>query len=98
MYAALTPAQAKHPKETWDWREIHHYMQLKGECFESIYFGVNIDEQEKDKIIQFVRKKLNPHINFYQMRVDADAFRLQPEVVKPLNSDLSIYYTFYKYT
>ena len=44
MYAALTPAQAKHPKETWDWREIYHYMQLKGECFESIYFGVNIDE------------------------------------------------------
>ena len=98
MYAALTPAQAKHPKETWDWREIHHYMQLKGECFESIYFGVNIDEQEKEKIIQFVRKKLNPHINLYQMRVDADAFRLQPEVIKPLNSDLSIYYTFYKDT
>ena len=64
-------------------------MQLKGECFESIYFGVNIDEQEKDKIIQFVRKKLNTHINFYQMRVDVAAFRLQPEVVKPLNSDLS---------
>ncbi len=89
MYAALTPAQAKHPKETWDWREIHHYMQLKAECFESIYFGVNIDEQEKEKIIQFVLKKLNPHINLYQMRVDADAFRLQPEVIKPLNSDLS---------
>ena len=30
---------------------------MKGECFESIYFGVNIDEQEKEKIIQFVRKK-----------------------------------------
>ena len=89
MYAALTPAQAKCNKETWDWREIHHYMQLKAECFESIYFGVNIDEQEKEKIIQFVLKKLNPHLNLYQMRVDADAFRLQPEVIKPLNSDLS---------
>ena len=88
-YAALTPEQAKHPKETRDWREIHHYMQLKGECFESIYFGVNTDEQEKEKIIQFVRKKLNPHINLYQMRVDADAFRLQPEIIKPLNTDLS---------
>ena len=82
MYAALTPAQAKHPKETWDWRELHHYMQLKGECFESIYFGVNIDEQEKEKIIQFARKKLNPYVNLYQMRVDADAFRLQPELIK----------------
>ena len=80
MYAALTPTQAKHPKETWDWREIHHYMPVKGECFESIYFGVNIDEQEKEKIIQFVRKKLNPHINLYQMRVYADAFKLQPEL------------------
>lgn len=89
IYATLTPAQAKHPKEIWDWREIHHYMPLKGECFESIYFGVNIDEQEKEKIIQFVRKKLNPHINLYQMCVNADAFRLQPEFIKPLNSDLS---------
>ncbi|MBQ6732004.1 MAG: hypothetical protein IJR06_02675, partial [Paludibacteraceae bacterium] len=33
--------------------------------------------------------------NLYQMRVDADAFRLQPEVIKPLNSDLMFlhYYT-----
>lgn len=54
---------------------------MKGECFESIYFGVNIDEQEKEKIIQFVRKKLNPHINLYQMRVYADAFKLQPEII-----------------
>lgn len=89
MYAALTPAQAKHPKKIWDLREIHHYMPLKGECFESIFFGINIDEQEKEKLIQFVRKNLNPHINLYQMRVDANAFRLLPEVINPLNSDLS---------
>ena len=50
MYAALTPEQAKHPKETRDWREIHHYMQLKGECFESIYFGVNTDETLQKKL------------------------------------------------
>ena len=89
MYVALTPAQASHPKETWDWREIHHYMPLKGECFEFIYFGANIDPTEKDRIIRYVRKKLNPQINLYQMNVDADAFRLQPEIIKPLNSDLS---------
>ena len=89
IYAAFTPQQAKLTKEIWDWREIRHYMPLKGECFESIYFGVNIDEQEKEKIIQFVRKKLNPHINLYQMRVYADAFRIQPEFIKPLNSDLA---------
>ena len=89
IYAALTPAQAKHPKEAWDWREIHHYMPLKGECFESIYFGVNTEPKEKDLIVKHVREKLNPQIKLYQMCVDADAFKLQPEAIKPLNSDLS---------
>lgn len=78
-YAALTPEQAKHPKETWDWREIHHYMPLKGECFESIYFGVNTEQTEKEKMIQYARKKLNHQINLYQMRVDDNAFKLKPE-------------------
>ena len=81
MYAAFTPQQAKQTKETWDWREIHHYMPLKGECFESIYFGVNIDEQEKEKIIEYARKKLNPQIKLYQMAVDENAFRLQPVII-----------------
>lgn len=77
MYAAMTSKQAKHPKETWDWREIHHYLPLKGECFDSIYFGVKIEKTEKDNIIQYVRKELNPQINLFQMEVDANAFRLQ---------------------
>lgn len=78
-YAALTPEQAKHPKETWDWREIHRYMPLKGECFESIYFGVNIDSTEKEKMVQYAKKKLNPQISLYQMHVDDNAFRLKSE-------------------
>ena len=81
MYMALTPEQAKHPKETWDGREIHHYMPLRGECFESIYFGINTDQTEKEKMIQYARKKINPQINFYQMRVDENAFRLKAEVI-----------------
>lgn len=81
MYAALTPEQAKHPKKEWDSREIHHYMPLKGECFESIYFGVNTDPKVKEKIIQYARTKLNPEIRLYQMRVDDNAFRLQAEVI-----------------
>jgi hypothetical protein len=79
IYAALTPDQAAHPKEVWDWREIHHYMPLKGECFESIYFGVNTDASEKEKICKYAREKLNPQIKLYQMRVDENAFRLQPD-------------------
>ncbi len=79
MYAAFTPVQAKHHKEIWDVREIHHYMPLKGECFESIFFGVNTEPTIKEKIIKYAREKLNPQIKLYQMRVDADAFRLQAE-------------------
>ena len=81
MYAALPPAQAKHPKETWDWREIHHYMPLKGECFDSIYFGVNTDKAEREWMIKYAHEKLNPNIKLYQMRVDANAFRLRPEII-----------------
>ena len=78
-YAALTPAQAEHPKEMRDWCEIHHYLPLKGDCFESIYFGVNIDPSEKKKIVRYAREKLNPQIELYQMRIDENAFRLIPD-------------------
>lgn len=83
MYAALTPEQVKRSKqnEVLDWKEVHHYMPLKGECFESIYFGVNTETTIKEKIIQYAREKLNPQINLYQMRVDENAFRLNPERV-----------------
>lgn len=85
-YAALTPEQHKHPKKIWDFREIHRYMPLLDECFESIYFGVNIDLKEKDNIVKYVRKKFNSRINLYQMHVDENAFRLKPEI---LNSDIN---------
>ncbi len=83
MYAALTPEQAKRSKrkKVMDWKEVHHYMPLKGECFESIYFGINTDQTEKERIIQYARKKLNPAIKLYQMRVDDNAFRLKAEVI-----------------
>ena len=80
-YAALTPEQVDHPKETWDGREIHHYMPLNGDCFESIYFGVNIDPTSKEQIMKYARKKLNPQINLFQMEVDPDAFKLQPTLI-----------------
>ena len=54
------------------------YMPLGNDCFESIYFGVNIELTEKEKIIQYVRKKLNLQIKLYQMEVDENAFRLRP--------------------
>ena len=82
-YAAFTPAQAeeaeKDKNKIWDWREIHHYLPLNEDCFESIYFGKDINPKEKEKIINFARKKLNPDIKLYQMRVDENAFRLKAE-------------------
>lgn len=89
-YAALTPEQVKHPKDVWERGDIHIYMPLKPECFDSIYFGVNTDEAEKEWIIKYARK-MNPQIKLFQMKVDDNAFRLNPEVIKPLNSDLSHY-------
>ena len=80
-YAALTPEQADSSKESLDWREIHHYMPLKGECFESIYFGVNTDKSEIERLSQFAREKLNPQIKLYQMQVDENAFQLHPEII-----------------
>lgn len=83
MYAAFTPEQAEEDKKNkhklWDWKAIHHYLPLKGDCFESIYFGVNTDPKEKEKIINFARTKLNPDIKLYQMRIDENAFRLKAE-------------------
>lgn len=80
-YCALTPEQADHREEMMDWREIHSYLPLKPESFESIYFGVNIDPVEKDKIVNYARKNLNPQINLYQIKVDSDAFKLRPEAI-----------------
>ncbi len=52
-------------------------MPLKGECFESIYFGISTLEEDKVKIINHARKHLNPNIKLYQMTVDENAFRLK---------------------
>ena len=80
-YAALTPEQAKRPNKSFDGREIHIYLPLNGDCFESIYFGVNIDSTSKEEIIKYARKKLKPEINLYQMEVDPDAFKLRPVII-----------------
>ena len=84
--AAFTPEQAKEAEKDkhkiWDWKEIHHYLPLKGDSFESIYFGVNIASKDKEKIINYAQKKLNPNIKLYQMKVDEDAFRLNAEEIK----------------
>ena len=74
------------PKELYDeelvdGKEIRHYPKIAGECFESIYLGVNMFPRNKDKIIA-AAKKLNPEIKIYQMKTDPEAFRLKEQLIK----------------
>ncbi len=58
-----------------DWKEVRAYLEIGGECFESVYIGVNMKNDEKAKIIK-VARKVNPEIKIYQMEIDPKAFKL----------------------
>ena len=55
--------------------ELRTFVKLGSECFESIYFGVKIDKERKEKIIQLA-KTLNPYIKIYQMNIDPQSFNV----------------------
>mgnify|MGYP006955470130 CR=1 FL=1 len=80
MVSMVLPYEPKDINKTIDWKEVRAYHKIGCECFESVYLGVNIDEEKRNQIIK-VAKKLNPDVKMYQMKVDADAFRLQPEQI-----------------
>lgn len=67
-------------KEFIDYKEIRFVPKLGGECYDSVYLGVNIDDEMRNKIIN-AAKNLNPDIKIYQMKVDANAFKLQTEQI-----------------
>ena len=67
-------------KEIIDYKEIRFVPKLGGECYDSIYLGVNIDDDIKKQIIN-TAKRLNPEIKIYQMKVDANAFKLHTEQI-----------------
>ena len=58
------------------WNTVRAFLEIGGECFESVYLGINIDEEYKEKIIK-VARKCNPDIKIYQMTIDPEAFRLK---------------------
>ena len=62
------------------WKTIRAFLEIGGECFESVYLGVNISKKDKEKVIK-VAHKCNPDINIYQMTIDPKAFRLKEELV-----------------
>ena len=55
---------------------------LGGECFEAIYLGAMMSDEDKQSVIHLA-KKLNKNIKIYQMDVNPDAFKLDvSEIVK----------------
>ena len=83
-YDAFTPEQAKrdNPDKVWNWKEIRHYFPISDEGIKCIYIGANTPEEDKTRIINYVRKNLNPNIKIYQMQVDDAAFRLKAVEIK----------------
>ena len=67
-------------KEIIDYKEIRFIPKLGGECYDSVYLGVNIDDEKRTEIIK-AAKNLNPNIKIYQMKADANAFKLQTEQI-----------------
>ena len=57
-----------------DWKEVRAFSKIGRECFESVYLGINMNTDEKSKIIS-VARKLNPDIKIYQMGIDANAVK-----------------------
>ena len=74
------PYKPKNKKESIDWKEVRAYPHLGGESFESLYLGIKMSDEEKEKIIKEARK-CNPDIKIYQMTVDPEAFRLKEQLI-----------------
>ena len=75
------PFKPKDENELVEWKEVRAYPTIGGECFESLYMGLKIDEKEKKKLIN-VARELNPEIKIYQMKIDPEAFRLKEEIIE----------------
>ena len=73
MYMALPYKPKKGVFE--DWKKTRVYPVLGGECFEAIYLGAMMSDEEKQNVIRLA-KKLNQNIKIYQMTVNPDAFKL----------------------
>lgn len=67
-------------KERIDYKEIRFTPELGGECYDSVYLGVNIDDEMRNEIIEAAKNR-NPNIKIYQMKANANAFKLQTEQI-----------------
>lgn len=58
-----------------------YFLTINGECFETLYLGVRIEDNDKNKIVNAARKS-NPKIMIYQMATDTVAFKLNTEALE----------------
>jgi len=75
------PSQVPHHPAFIDFRDSHAYFEISSECFESLYLGVKIGKEDREKLIKAARKT-NPEIKIYQMTTDPKAFRLKEELIE----------------
>ena len=76
MFVKMLPPDNLKGKDFYDIKELRAYPQLGGECFESLYLGIKIDEDKKAEIIK-TALTCNPNIKIYQMEIDPKAFKLK---------------------
>jgi hypothetical protein len=81
IHASRDIPKELYEEELVDGKEIRHYPPITGDCFESIFLGVNIFPQNKDEIIK-AAKRLNPEIKIYQMTTDSEVFRLKEQLIE----------------
>ncbi len=67
-------------EKSMDWKTVRAFLEIGGECFESIYLGINMDNKDKEKMIK-VAKERNPNIKIYQMAIDPEAFKLKEQLI-----------------
>lgn len=67
------------------WKEVRAFLDIGGECFESIYLGINIDKKDKENIIK-VARECNPNIKIYQMTIDPMALKLKGNLIDNENN------------
>ena len=80
----MSMGQRKKDDTCMDEKEFRAFLDIGGECFESVYLGVLLKEKKnaesREKIIKAARK-CNPNIKIYQMTIDPEAFRLKEEQI-----------------
>lgn len=78
----MSMGQRKKDDTCMDEKKFRAFLDIGGECFESVYMGVNLNKNlgTKEKIIKAARK-CNPDIKIYQMTIDPEAFRLKEEQI-----------------